>query len=78
MHVPIDSQIHLKEPEHIFRQTSILRKAHPGNLVRYPEGLSNQNVESGRAYRSTAPLDWNALPIELRTILCINDFKKYL
>jgi len=38
----------------------------------------SSTVESGRAYRSAAPLVWNALPIELRTMLCINDFKKYL
>jgi len=38
----------------------------------------SNTVESGRAYRSAAPLVWNALPIELRTMLCMNDFKKYL
>jgi len=38
----------------------------------------SSTVESGRAYRSAAPLVWNALPIELCSMLCLNYFKQYI
>jgi len=54
-----------------------------GLLEQFPSSNSSglaapfsSTVESGMAYRRAAPLAWNALSIELLTMLCINDFKK--
>jgi len=38
-------------------------------IIQSQNATDNENVK---------PLVWNALPIELRTMLCINDFNKYL
>jgi len=63
--------------------SGLLHEYMPGRSLRFSNSSLlaapiSSTVESGRVFRNAAPLVWNELPIELHTMLCINDFNKYL
>jgi len=79
----VNGPFHIKS---IYKESLIVSCAHEYTPVRSLRSSNSSllaapfssTVESGRAYRNAAPFVLNALPIVLLSMLCINDFKKYL